>query len=98
VLFECSDVFSKGTLIGVFAHIMSDDEDVREKAIQFLCARLKTASEAALSKETEEYVLAESKKIMEDVTGSEFKMLMQVRFLRCLWQVVFSCFTCHMAS
>lgn len=63
---------------GVFAQILGGDEDVRDKAIKYLCSCLKSATESDMNKETEEYVLAESKKIMEDVTGDEFQQLMQV--------------------
>lgn len=62
----------------MIAQILNGDEDVREQAIKFLCARLKSATESDMTKETEEYVLAECKKIMEDVTGAEFFSLMQV--------------------
>ena len=67
-----------GTLTGVISQILNGEEDAREQAIKFLCSRLKSASESDMTKETEEYVLAECKKIMEDVTGVEFFSLMQV--------------------
>nr|XP_002131739.1 apoptosis inhibitor 5 [Ciona intestinalis] len=68
---------SKGTLTGVLSQILSGDDEVREKAITYLCTRLKSCSEADMSKETEEYVLEQLKKVLEDVTGGEFQKLMQ---------------------
>ena len=72
-------VFHVGTLTGVLSQILGGDEEVREQAIKYLCSRLKSSTESDMSKETEEYVLGECKKIMEDVTGAEFFSLMQVR-------------------
>ena len=73
-------MLSEGTLTGVIAQILNGDEDIREQAIKYLCSRLKVSSDVDMSKEAEEYVLAECKKIMEDVTGAEFYSLMQVFF------------------
>uniref|UniRef100_H2ZJL5 Apoptosis inhibitor 5 n=2 Tax=Ciona savignyi TaxID=51511 RepID=H2ZJL5_CIOSA len=68
---------AKGTLTGILSQILSGDDEVRQKAITYMCSRLKSASEAELNKETEEYVLAELKKVLEDVTGDEFQLLIQ---------------------
>ncbi|XP_076805190.1 apoptosis inhibitor 5-like [Clavelina lepadiformis] len=68
---------SKGTLSGIFSQILNGDEEIREKALKFLCSRLKSSSESDMSKEAEEYVLEECKKILEDVTGDEFFSIME---------------------
>ena len=41
-----------------------------------------------MSKEAEEYILAECKKILEDVTGAEFYSLMQVVDAHCIKKIV----------
>ncbi|XP_041652575.1 apoptosis inhibitor 5 [Cheilinus undulatus] len=69
---------AKGTLGGLFSQILQGEDIVRERAIKFLSAKLKTLPEDVLTKEVEEYVFAETKKVLEDVTGEEFVLLMRV--------------------
>jgi len=66
----------KATLTGVLSQIINGEDEVREKAINYLCKILKNPV-FNLSKEMEVYVLEESKKVFEDVTGNEFATLMQ---------------------
>lgn len=68
---------AKATLSGVLSQILSGEDDVREKAISYLCTRLMSASSEEMTKDCEEYVLAQCKRVMEDVTGDEFNKLMQ---------------------
>lgn len=70
------NVDPKGTLEGVLSQIKNGEEEVRQKAIVYLCKVLKNAGDK-LSKEVEVYVLEECKKVMEDVTGCEFALIMQ---------------------
>ncbi|XP_017288325.1 apoptosis inhibitor 5 [Kryptolebias marmoratus] len=69
---------AKGTLGGLFSQILQGEDIVRERAIKFLSTKLKTLPEDVMSKEVEEFVFAETKKVMEDVTGEEFVLLMRV--------------------
>ncbi|XP_041853546.1 apoptosis inhibitor 5 [Melanotaenia boesemani] len=69
---------AKGTLAGLFSQILQGEDIVRERAIKFLSSKLKTLPEDIMTKEVEEYVFAETKKVMEDVTGEEFVLLMRV--------------------
>lgn len=69
---------AKGTLGGLFSQILQGEDIVRERAIKFLSTKLKTMPEDVMTKEVEEYVFAETKKVMEDVTGEEFVLLMRV--------------------
>ncbi|ESO03060.1 hypothetical protein HELRODRAFT_185664 [Helobdella robusta] len=71
---------TKATLAGVFGQIMLGDEVVREKAISFLVTKCKVmVSEEILSKDgAEEFLITQSKKVMEDVTGEEFVSFMKV--------------------
>lgn len=69
---------AKGTLGGLFSQVLQGEDIVRERAIKFLATKLKTLPEDVMTKEVEEYVFAETKKVMEDVTGEEFVLLMRV--------------------
>ncbi|ELU05589.1 hypothetical protein CAPTEDRAFT_153736 [Capitella teleta] len=62
----------KDALHGLFGQILQGDELVRERAIKFLSAKLKVLPEEMLTKEVEAYIVTESKKILQDVTGGEF--------------------------
>uniref|UniRef100_A0A8C6U0U7 Apoptosis inhibitor 5 n=1 Tax=Neogobius melanostomus TaxID=47308 RepID=A0A8C6U0U7_9GOBI len=69
---------AKGTLGGLFSQILQGEDIVRERAIKFLSAKMKTLPEDVLSKEVEELVFTETKKVLEDVTGEEFVLLMRL--------------------
>uniref|UniRef100_A0A665X3C5 Apoptosis inhibitor 5 n=1 Tax=Echeneis naucrates TaxID=173247 RepID=A0A665X3C5_ECHNA len=69
---------AKGTLGGLFSQILQGEDIVRERAIKFLSGKLKTLPEDVMTKEVEEYVFAETKKVLEDVTGEEFVLLMRL--------------------
>ncbi|KAL7402233.1 hypothetical protein ABVT39_011749 [Epinephelus coioides] len=69
---------ARGTLGGLFSQILQGEDIVRERAIKFLSTKLKTLTEDVMTKEVEEYVFAETKKVLEDVTGEEFVLLMRV--------------------
>ncbi|XP_069019063.1 apoptosis inhibitor 5 isoform X1 [Embiotoca jacksoni] len=69
---------AKGTLGGMFSQVLQGEDVVRERAIKFLSTKLKTLSEEVMTKEVEEYVFAETKKVLEDVTGEEFVLLMRL--------------------
>ncbi|RLW09885.1 hypothetical protein DV515_00002368 [Chloebia gouldiae] len=69
---------AKGTLGGLFSQILQGEDIVRERAIKFLSTKLKTLPEEVMTKEVEEFILAESKKVLEDVTGEEFVLFMKI--------------------
>uniref|UniRef100_A0AAQ5ZDK9 Apoptosis inhibitor 5 n=1 Tax=Amphiprion ocellaris TaxID=80972 RepID=A0AAQ5ZDK9_AMPOC len=69
---------AKGTLGGLFSQILQGEDIVRERAIKFLSTKLKSLPEDVMTKEVEEYVFAETKKVLEDVTGEEFVLLMRI--------------------
>ncbi|XP_020780606.1 apoptosis inhibitor 5 [Boleophthalmus pectinirostris] len=71
-------VDAKGTLGGLFTQILQGEDIVRERAIKFLSTKLKTLPEDVMTKEVEEFVFSETKKVLEDVTGEEFVLLMRV--------------------
>ncbi|KAI4876420.1 hypothetical protein NFI96_012136, partial [Prochilodus magdalenae] len=69
---------AKGTLGGLFSQILQGEDVVRERAIKFLSTKLKTMPEDTMTKEVEDYIFIETKKVLEDVTGEEFVLLMRV--------------------
>lgn len=52
-----------GTLGGLFSQILQGEDIVRERAIKFLSTKLKTLAEEILTKEIEEFIFTESKKV-----------------------------------
>lgn len=52
-----------GTLGGLFSQVLQGEDIVRERAIKFLATKLKTLPEDVMTKEVEEYVFAETKKV-----------------------------------
>ncbi|XP_009997882.1 PREDICTED: apoptosis inhibitor 5 [Chaetura pelagica] len=69
---------AKGTLGGLFSQILQGEDIVRERAIKFLSTKLKTLPEEVMTKEVEDFILTESKKVLEDVTGEEFVLFMKI--------------------
>lgn len=72
---------SKGSLDGIFSQILGEDETVREKAIKFLGAKIKTLPEDTLDSHSEELLINMCKKVLEDVTKDEFIAIMEI--LKC---------------
>ena len=52
-----------GTLSGLFGQILQGEELIRERAIAFLSAKIKILPESILTKELEDYIVVESKKV-----------------------------------
>jgi len=77
----------KDTLTTAFGHILNPDSDlIRERAVKFVTTKLKALPESVVTKEIEDYVLQQSKKVLEEVSGDEFiffmHMLSQLRSLQ----------------
>ncbi|NXF53749.1 API5 inhibitor, partial [Oceanites oceanicus] len=73
-----TQLLQSGTLGGLFSQILQGEDIVRERAIKFLSTKLKTLPEEVMTKEVEEFILTESKKVLEDVTGEEFVLFMKI--------------------
>ncbi|XP_041074905.1 apoptosis inhibitor 5-like [Polyodon spathula] len=69
---------AKGTLGGLFTQILQGEDIVRERAVRFLSSKMKTLPDEVMTKEVEDYIFTESKKVLEDVTGEEFVVLMKI--------------------
>lgn len=54
---------SLGSLDGIFSQILGEDETVREKAIKFLGAKIKTLPEDTLDSHSEELLINMCKKV-----------------------------------
>jgi len=71
----------KGMLGGLFSQILQGEDFIREQAIKFLATKVKklvSAENGGLDKDTEEFLLQESKKVLQDVTGEEFILFMKI--------------------
>lgn len=66
----------KGALGGLFSQILQGDDFVRERAIKFLQAKLPLVEN--MDKTTEDFILQESKRVLQDVTGGEFVTFMKI--------------------
>lgn len=63
-------VFSD-TLTTLFGQILNPEFDIiRERAVKFIASKIKTLPEAAFTKEIEEYILQESKKVWNNFLAS----------------------------
>ncbi|KAE8606264.1 hypothetical protein XENTR_v10010651 [Xenopus tropicalis] len=69
---------AKGTLGGLFSQILQGEDIVRERAIKFLATKMKTLPDEILTKEVDDYIFSESKKVLYDVTGEEFVLFMKI--------------------
>lgn len=75
-LMTLSKYDAKGFFSGIFSQILSGEELVRERAVKFLKDRFKLMPHETFTKELEEFFLAESRKVMQDVTKEEFVTFM----------------------
>lgn len=55
--------FFKGTLGGLFSQILQGEDIVRERAIKFLSTKLKMMPDDTMTKEVEDYIFVETKKV-----------------------------------
>ncbi|KAL3842408.1 hypothetical protein ACJMK2_020427 [Sinanodonta woodiana] len=73
---------AKGAAQGIFSQLLGEDEAIREKSLKFLATKLKSVPEDAFNKDTQDLIIAECKKVLQDVTKDEFIAIMNIlRFL-----------------
>uniref|UniRef100_A0A915KYI4 Apoptosis inhibitor 5 n=1 Tax=Romanomermis culicivorax TaxID=13658 RepID=A0A915KYI4_ROMCU len=78
-LLACLKSHSQDTLFAIFDQILNVSQDlVRERAVKFLACKLKTLSEEILTKQLEEFIVEQSKIVLQDVTGDEFILFMHI--------------------
>ncbi|XP_063823341.1 apoptosis inhibitor 5 [Ostrinia nubilalis] len=74
----------KGALTGIFSQIHQSadtevtNEIVRERCIKFLATKVKQLGREVINKEAEDLIIAECRKILEDVVAEEFEHIMEL--------------------
>ncbi|XP_005182803.1 apoptosis inhibitor 5 homolog [Musca domestica] len=69
---------AKGSLTGVFTQISTGDEATRERCFKFIATKLFAMGPTVVTKEIEEFLIDEIKKILQDVTADEFQLCMTI--------------------
>ncbi|KDR14692.1 Apoptosis inhibitor 5, partial [Zootermopsis nevadensis] len=69
---------AKGTLGGIFSQILSGDDLIRERCIKFLTVKIKALGHDVITKDAEEHLISECKKVLQDVTADEFHNIMEL--------------------
>lgn len=59
-----------GTLGGIFSQILSGDDLVRERCIKFLTVKIKSIGHDIITKDAEELLISECKKVLQVKTIS----------------------------
>ncbi|XP_058818213.1 apoptosis inhibitor 5 homolog isoform X2 [Topomyia yanbarensis] len=67
-----------GTLTGIFSQIVSGDEPTRYRNFQFILNKLMKIGPEVITNEVEDFVIAEIKKILLDVSADEFHLCMSI--------------------
>lgn len=68
----------KGAISGFFSQILNGDDGARERCIKFLATKLKAVGHDVITKEPEDLLITECKKVLQDVTADEFHSIMEV--------------------
>lgn len=68
----------KGSLTGIFTQISSGDEPTRDRCFKFIATKLFAMGPTVITKEIEEFIIDEVKKILQDVTADEFHLCMNI--------------------
>ncbi|XP_076278620.1 apoptosis inhibitor cassowary [Lasioglossum baleicum] len=68
----------KGTISGFFSQIINGDDGTRERCIKFLATKLKAIGHDVITKEPEDLLISECKKVLQDVTADEFHSIMEI--------------------
>jgi len=69
----------KDTLTTLFGQILNPDVDlIRERAVKFIAAKVKTLPETIVTKEVDDYILQQSKKVLQEASGDEFILFMHI--------------------
>lgn len=68
----------KGALAGIFSQINTGDEITREKGFKFLASKVMVMESNIITKEVENYIIEEVKRVLQDVTSEEFHLCMNI--------------------
>ncbi|XP_046395437.1 apoptosis inhibitor 5 isoform X1 [Ischnura elegans] len=69
---------AKSALVGIFSQVLTGEDVVRERCLKFLSTKFKVLSSEIMTKEAEDYLIAECKKVLQDVTADEFRQIMEI--------------------
>lgn len=69
---------AKATCTGLCSQIVAGDEATRERCLKYLNGRFLTYGKELITKEVEEYLIGEVKKVLVDVTADEFHLCMSI--------------------
>lgn len=62
---NCNFFLFSGTLGGIFSQILSGDDLVRERCIKFLTVKIKSLGHDIITKDAEELLISECKKVLQ---------------------------------
>lgn len=69
---------AKLTCTGLISQIVAGDEVTRERGLKYLSTRFLAFGKELITKEVEEYLIVEVKKVLLDVTADEFHLCMTI--------------------
>ncbi|KAG8230758.1 hypothetical protein J437_LFUL009818 [Ladona fulva] len=69
---------AKSALAGVFSQIIKGEDVIRERTLKFLTTKIKVLSAEVMTKDAEDFMIAECKKVLQDVTAEEFRQVMEI--------------------
>lgn len=67
-----------GALTGIFSQMQSNEEIVRERSMKFILNKVMTLGKEIIKKDVEDLIIAECKKVMQNITCEEFETLMTI--------------------
>lgn len=67
-----------GTAAGLFSQIAQGEEQTRVKCLQYVNNKFVKAGSEVFTKEVEELIIKETKKLLQDVSSDEFQQCMQI--------------------
>ncbi|XP_022167228.1 apoptosis inhibitor 5 [Myzus persicae] len=69
---------AKGALTGIFSQMQSNEEIVRERSMKFILNKVMALGKEIIKKDVEDLIIAECKKVMQNITCEEFETLMTI--------------------
>lgn len=69
---------AKGALTGIFSQIATGDETTRERCFKFIATKIFPLGNEVITKDVEEFIIDEIKKVLQDVTADEFHLCMNI--------------------
>lgn len=68
----------KGALQGIFSQATSGTDLTRERCFKYIAAKVLTLGPTVITKEIEDFIIQEIKKILADVSADEFHLCMKI--------------------